>query len=168
MAVITPDTFDPLRSYIGVRLQQGVPLVDADWNEAHDVRKFEVQAFLKWFVGNGVPEGNDGFRIAGLDTQPRWGILSSGAGSARHLTERITWSGDYGTSGAVWWMGWTSSSPRISTFAPSRCMSTRVRSASRAGEHTRRADDRRGAERHRHRGGLPRRVGTAGDPDGGP
>jgi hypothetical protein len=66
MAVITPDTFDPLRSYIGVRLQQGVPLVDADWNEAHDVRKFEVQAFLKWFVGNGVPEGNDGFRIAGL------------------------------------------------------------------------------------------------------
>jgi Family of unknown function (DUF6519) len=67
MAVITPDTFDPLRSYIGVRLQQGVPLVDADWNEAHDVRKFEVQAFLKWFVGNGVPEGNDGFRIAALD-----------------------------------------------------------------------------------------------------
>ena len=66
MAMITPDTFDPLRSYISVRLQQGVPMVDADWNEAHDVRKFEVQAFLKWFVGNGVPEGNDGFRIAGL------------------------------------------------------------------------------------------------------
>ena len=67
MAVITPDTFDPLRSYISVRLQQGVPLVDADWNEAHDVRKFEVQAFLKWFAVNGVPEGNDGFRIAALD-----------------------------------------------------------------------------------------------------
>ena len=66
MALITPDTFDPLRSYIGIRLQQGVPLVDADWNEAHDVRKFEVQAFLKWFVGNGVPESNDGFRIEGL------------------------------------------------------------------------------------------------------
>src|SRR5215510_12925624 len=64
MAVITSDTFDPLRAYSGVRLQQGAPLVDADWNEAHDVRKFEVQAFLKWFVGNGVPEGNDGFRIA--------------------------------------------------------------------------------------------------------
>ena len=52
-------------------LLQGVPLVDADWNEAHDVRKFEVQAFLKWFVGNGVPEGNDGFHIAGLDLSPR-------------------------------------------------------------------------------------------------
>src|SRR5262245_4705474 len=67
MAVITPDTFNPLRSYVSVRLQQGVPLVDADWNEAHDVRKFEVQAFLKWFVGNGVPKGNDGFRIEGLE-----------------------------------------------------------------------------------------------------
>jgi hypothetical protein len=67
MAMITPDTFKPLNSYISVRLLQGVPLVDADWNEAHDVHKFEVQAFLKWFVGNGVPEGNDGFRIAALD-----------------------------------------------------------------------------------------------------
>ena len=26
MAVITPDTFDPLRRYISVRLQQGVPI----------------------------------------------------------------------------------------------------------------------------------------------
>ena len=127
MAVITPDTFDPLRSYISVRLQQGVPLVDADWNEAHDVRKFEVQAFLKWFVGNGVPEGNDGFRIADLDLSRGWGILSSSAGSARHLTEPVPWSRDYGMSGAVWWMGWTSSSPQISTFVPSRCMSARVK-----------------------------------------
>lgn len=65
MAVITPDRFDPLLRYVGVRLQQGVPLVDADWNEAEDVRKFELRAFLKWFVGDGVPEGNDGFRIMG-------------------------------------------------------------------------------------------------------
>jgi hypothetical protein len=83
MAMITPDTFDPLHSYISVRLLQGVPLVDADWNEAHDVRKFEVQAFLKWFVGNGVPEGNDdGFRIASLtsvrvkeDDPPVWDFV---------------------------------------------------------------------------------------------
>ncbi len=64
MAVITPDTFDPLRRYVGVRLQQGVPIVDADWNELEDVRKFEVRAFLKWFVGDGVAEGNEeSFRI---------------------------------------------------------------------------------------------------------
>ena len=67
MGNFSQDTFDPLKNYVAVRLQQGVPLVDADWNEAHDVRKFEVQAFLKWFVGNGVPEGIDGFRIASLN-----------------------------------------------------------------------------------------------------
>lgn len=66
MAVITPDTFDPLRRYVGVRLQQGVPIVDADENEREDVRRFELRAFLKWFVGDGVPEGNDGFHIDAL------------------------------------------------------------------------------------------------------
>lgn len=64
MAVITTDTFDPLKAWISVRLQQGVPIVDADWNESDDARRFELRAYLKWFVGDGVPEGNDGFHIA--------------------------------------------------------------------------------------------------------
>jgi hypothetical protein len=66
MGVITPDRFDPIKAFCNVRLQQGVPLVDADVNELDDVRAYEVRAFLKWFVGNGVPDGNDGFRIAPL------------------------------------------------------------------------------------------------------
>lgn len=65
MAVISNDTFDALRNYVGVRLQQGVPIVDADWNELEDIRRFELRAFLKWFVGNGIPAGNDGFRVEG-------------------------------------------------------------------------------------------------------
>ncbi|KAM3090259.1 DUF6519 domain-containing protein [Phormidesmis sp. 146-35] len=65
MAVISRDTFEALRGYVGVRLQQGVPIVDADWNELEDARKFELRAFLKWFVGDGVPEGTNGFRIEG-------------------------------------------------------------------------------------------------------
>lgn len=63
MAVISPDTFDPLNRYVGVRLQQGVPIVDADENEREDIRQFELRAYLRWFVGDGIPEGNDGFRI---------------------------------------------------------------------------------------------------------
>ena len=62
------DTFDKLKHYVSVRLQQGVPLVDADWNEMEDIRRFELQAFLKWYVGNGIPEGNDGFRIEKVPT----------------------------------------------------------------------------------------------------
>lgn len=57
------NTFDKLKHYVGVRLQQGVPIVDADWNELEDIRKSELETFLKWFVGNGIPLGNDGFKI---------------------------------------------------------------------------------------------------------
>src|SRR4051794_12570372 len=66
MAVISDDTFDPLRRYVRVRLQQGVPIVDCDENEREDIHAFELRAFLKWFVGDGVPEGNDGFRVVGV------------------------------------------------------------------------------------------------------
>ncbi len=65
MAVITPSTFDPLKTRCNVRLQQGVPIVDSDWNELDDIRKFEMRAYLKWFVGDGIPDGGDGFRIDG-------------------------------------------------------------------------------------------------------
>ncbi|PID86943.1 MAG: hypothetical protein CSB13_01850 [Chloroflexi bacterium] len=63
MGNFSRDTFNRLKHYVGVRLQQGVPLVDADWNELEDIRKYELQAFLKWYVGDGVPTGNNGFRI---------------------------------------------------------------------------------------------------------
>lgn len=61
---ISPNTFNALKRFVSVRLQQGVPLVDADWNEMEDIRKFELRAFLKWFVGDGIPEGvDDSFKI---------------------------------------------------------------------------------------------------------
>jgi hypothetical protein len=63
MGNFTRDTFDKLKHYVGVRLQQGVPIVDADWNEQEDIHKFELQSFLKWFIGSGVPHGNNGFSI---------------------------------------------------------------------------------------------------------
>ncbi|NIM18408.1 MAG: hypothetical protein GTO45_41035 [Candidatus Aminicenantes bacterium] len=64
MGNFTRDTFDKLKHFVGVRLQQGVPILDADWNEMEDIRKHELRTFLKWFVGNGVPKGNDGFHIS--------------------------------------------------------------------------------------------------------
>ncbi|MBZ4373773.1 hypothetical protein [Corallococcus sp. AS-1-6] len=65
MAIISADTFRPLKRHIGVRLQQGVPIVDADWNEHEDIQRFELRAYLKWFVGDGIPEGTDAFRVVG-------------------------------------------------------------------------------------------------------
>ncbi len=66
MGNFSRDTFDRLKRYVGVRLQQGVPIVDADWNEMEDICKYELRAFIRWFLGDGVPEGNGGFAIGAV------------------------------------------------------------------------------------------------------
>jgi len=82
MAIISPDTFDPLRRYVSVRLAQGVPLADADWNEGDDMRRYELRAFLRWFVGDGVPIDNDGFRIAATGSTTSFAIAAGGGPQA--------------------------------------------------------------------------------------
>jgi hypothetical protein len=92
MAVITPDSFNPLQRYVSVRLQQGVPIVDADWNEKEDIRRFELRAYLKWFVGDGVPYGSDAFLIEAVsppaqdDFVIRTGVPSAPGGTSDLLT----------------------------------------------------------------------------------
>ncbi|OYT63177.1 hypothetical protein B6U67_03325 [Methanosarcinales archaeon ex4484_138] len=55
-------TFDPSKRYVGVRLQQGVPLLDRDWNELEDIRRHEEVMLRKWYIGNGTPD--NGFEIS--------------------------------------------------------------------------------------------------------
>ena len=89
MGVISSNNFDPTRRYVGVRLQQGVPIVDRDWNEMEDIRKFELRAFLKCFIGDGVPSrvgvsgGNDAFKIdsPGGSTDANDFIIHAGGGT---------------------------------------------------------------------------------------
>lgn len=81
MAVISPSIFDPLNRYVGVRLQQGVPVADRDWNELEDTLKFEQRAFLKWFIGNGIPEGSNAFRIIGSGLTNDFTVSAGGTGS---------------------------------------------------------------------------------------
>jgi hypothetical protein len=59
------DTFDPTKDYIGIRLQQGVPLLDRDWNELEDIRRYQEMALRRSYLGNGTPD--DGFKISALD-----------------------------------------------------------------------------------------------------
>src|SRR5687767_8414657 len=68
MAPISPSTFDEMDRFVNVLFQQGVPIADADLNEMDEIRRFELRAFLKWFVGEGVL-GDDAFRI-GAATAP--------------------------------------------------------------------------------------------------
>ena len=51
------------KHYVSIRMQQGVPFVDADWNELEDIRRMELETILVRAIGNGVPTGSDGFRI---------------------------------------------------------------------------------------------------------
>lgn len=55
------------KRYVGVRMQQGVPVLDADWNEMEDLRKHELNELFRQFIGSGVPAGNNGFCINALD-----------------------------------------------------------------------------------------------------
>ncbi len=63
--MLTGETVTDPQHYVGVRLQQGVPLLDADWNELDDIRRTEAQALLNFFIGSGVPANNTGFEITG-------------------------------------------------------------------------------------------------------
>ncbi|GIH79202.1 Ig-like domain-containing protein [Planobispora longispora] len=60
------DTFDPGKGYIGIRLQQGVPLLDRDWNELEDIRRHFERELRRRHIGEGVP-GFNGFRISPAD-----------------------------------------------------------------------------------------------------
>ena len=53
MANVSRNTYDPTKNYASVRLQQGVPLVDADWNEVDDIRRNEVYTGLGLALPNG-------------------------------------------------------------------------------------------------------------------
>ncbi len=77
MGNFSRDTFDERKHYASVRLQQGVPLVDADWNEKEDIRRDELRRFTRAFVGSGVPLGSDGFRIL---TSSVWNDFEISAG----------------------------------------------------------------------------------------
>lgn len=51
------------RHYVGVRFQQGRPLLDAEFNEADDIRRTMQQTLSRFFLGSGAPVESDGFRL---------------------------------------------------------------------------------------------------------
>ncbi|MDH3974177.1 MAG: hypothetical protein OEV42_07845 [Deltaproteobacteria bacterium] len=55
------------KHYVGVRMQQGVPILDADWNTMDDIRRYELEISNSAVIGNGAPVGSIGFWIVPLD-----------------------------------------------------------------------------------------------------
>lgn len=54
------------RHYVGVRLQQAVPLLDADWNELEDIRRLELELQTRYYLGDGIPTGSTGFAVGAV------------------------------------------------------------------------------------------------------
>jgi hypothetical protein len=86
VAVISSNSFDPLNRYVSVRMQQGVPLVDRDWNEREDARKFDTRSALRWFAADGLAFEKDAFRIEGTGAANDFTIRADAAGPPSGLT----------------------------------------------------------------------------------
>lgn len=78
------------KHYVGVRLQQGVPLLDADWNEMEGLRRHDSERMGAWFIGSGVPVGSDGFFIYEVSRDNDFGIRRGVCLVNGRLTENDT------------------------------------------------------------------------------
>lgn len=58
---ISRDSFNESKQYVGVHLQQGRPILDADWNEGQDIMATLTRRAAEDAIGDGVV--NDGFEI---------------------------------------------------------------------------------------------------------
>jgi hypothetical protein len=85
------DTFDDTKHYVGVRIQQGVPLLDRDWNESEDIRRYQ-ELSIRRYLGDGTPD--DGFKIGALATPGNGFIISKG----RYLVDGFEVVNDADTS----------------------------------------------------------------------
>jgi hypothetical protein len=73
-------TFDPLKNYVGVRLQQGVPVLDADWNELNDVTRQELYDTLSFTFTDGIPPGGFDFEVLTHSEDPKDFYILAGTG----------------------------------------------------------------------------------------
>ena len=69
MGNFSRNTFSPQKGYVSVRLQQGVPLVDADWNELSDVTRDETYRSVALTSADGVESKAFEF-LAGTPNNP--------------------------------------------------------------------------------------------------
>ena len=65
--------FDP-RHYLGVRIQQGVPVLDADLNEMGDLTSKTIELLIRDVIGDGVASQGTGFLISQIESDNDFAI----------------------------------------------------------------------------------------------
>lgn len=93
------NTFDSSKKNIGIRLQQGVPLLDRDWNELEDIRRYQEWVLRKYYIKDGAPDETS-FQIVELETAANDFTITAGrylvSGLEVVLDEDITYSAQDG------------------------------------------------------------------------
>ncbi|NOT56622.1 MAG: hypothetical protein HOP18_18645, partial [Deltaproteobacteria bacterium] len=79
MGNFSRNTFDPGKDYVAVRLQQGVPVLDADWNELNDVTRQELYDAFSLTFTDGVPPHGLDFEVQGRSEPNDLNILAGAA-----------------------------------------------------------------------------------------
>ena len=81
------------KDYVGLHIEQGVPVLDRDLNLLHDLVSATVREIVARYIGNGSPAGADGFGIQALaapdDPQQNFLISAGTAGPGRCLVGGI-------------------------------------------------------------------------------
>jgi hypothetical protein len=96
MGDFSRNTFDPTKNYVGVRLQQGVPLVDADWNELNDVARHELYEGFNLAFTDGIQPGGPDLEV--LQSSPVTNDFQVEAGTVLvrgrivHVRKRLRYS----------------------------------------------------------------------------
>ncbi len=70
------------KGYVGLHIQQGVPLLDRDLNLLHDLITAMVRSVFTRYIGNGIPAGADGFAIQALPSPQNVQDFTINAGTA--------------------------------------------------------------------------------------
>jgi hypothetical protein len=88
MGNFSRNTFDPVKNYVGVRLQQGVPVLDADWNELNDVARQELYDTFSLTFTDGIQPGGFDFEV-GFSEQPNDFKVLAGAALIQGRAVRV-------------------------------------------------------------------------------
>jgi hypothetical protein len=77
------------KGYVGVHVEQGVPVLDRDLNLLNDLVSATVRSIVGRYVGDGIPLTGDGFRIVAIPAANDFRILAAAAGPGMALVGGI-------------------------------------------------------------------------------
>jgi hypothetical protein len=77
------------KGYVGLRIEQGVPLLDRDVTLLNDLISATVRAVVSRYIGDGVAAGSEGFAIAAIPADNDFRILAGTSGPGTCLVGGI-------------------------------------------------------------------------------